>query len=1084
MTDNVAEMRCPSCGAVVESAVAEGLCPACLLQQAALGTGTESGPSVAWRPPTVEELTAVFPQLEIVGLIGRGGMGAVYKARQKSLGRMVALKILAPHHAANPDFAERFAREAQALAEVNHPNIVTVYDFGRAGEFFFLTMEFVDGVNLRQAMSAGRLTPPQALAVVPPICEALQFAHEHGIVHRDIKPENLLLDKEGRIKIADFGIARMMRVGQAFQPDDFTSNASQAGKPDLRQPDLTQQSVLGTPQYMAPEQRDAPNAVDHRADIYSLGVVLYEMLTGELPGAKLEPPSKKVQIDVRLDEIVLRALEQEPELRFQTAAEFRSQVTTFVTGESASERTSGKLRLPMLASGIASTPEKLATFWGQFFAHRERAEIVLDENQLSIQRWPNFFRSGETTVIPIKSIRDVDVGRYTATVNFMGLNYVRVTYELDGQIRQVCFTPRPSSGFVVPIATFNQCVEEWCDAIHALKDGREPVITPTAERSLESPAMIPLDNAFGIRTEWGRRLLQVSHLGFLGFLCFLSFVPGLERAMGFSGFFGFFGFIGIAVMVEHWQRRNGSSPPLGPITNERSQRHKIALAASIVWLFAGLMLGTFTIRATELILRYDTNWILLCLFMLATSVLPGIVVSNALKKLALKNDSQRQPAIFRWLTAAGVTGFLMSLAFVVFFVGLFEGFWSNTLPRSGVVLMLLVPNFVIGLVALPWASVVLWQARSLMGGVAGDPQVAEARRRHHRRLVIWTITAMLIVASLMIAIPTASPATDVMIRDAQVENRHFSFSYSVPNVPGWNVWLTLENAQLFKDDGSTDEPREPVIVSRYQAKLTGNGRVRVPLEYRPASDEGRSAVTLPPSEGHVFSIGLNHGAGLLAYQTESLMRVWAIMTVLPEGQSPDTLPTNQTAGTPRFKTIEPPAQPKLAPFEGAYDQGRVEFVALRRHPVDGQPSWKPNGELLTESGLPESGGSSSAGGKVIQEIVVRVHSETGLASQPVLRFPTTSKIFGMGLSLHQPHDKQPYLMLIQTIACPSEARQMTVEVGVADGDWHTSLTFLRHENQRQFSASESGGSKGSWEGSVRTTNTAGEIVPLSFSYSR
>ena len=151
MTDDVAELRCPSCGATVESAVAEGLCPACLLQQAALGTGTESGPSVAWRPPTVEELTAVFPQLEIVGLIGRGGMGAVYKARQKSLGRMVALKILAPHHAANPDFAERFAREAQALAEVNHPNIVTVYDSGRVGEYFFLTMEFVDGVNLRPA---------------------------------------------------------------------------------------------------------------------------------------------------------------------------------------------------------------------------------------------------------------------------------------------------------------------------------------------------------------------------------------------------------------------------------------------------------------------------------------------------------------------------------------------------------------------------------------------------------------------------------------------------------------------------------------------------------------------------------------------------------------------------------------------------------------------------------------------------------------------------------------------------------------------------------------------------------------------
>lgn len=269
---------------------------------------------------TPEELAPHFPQLEILECLGRGGMGVVYKARQKSLNRYVALKLLAPERAGDPQFAERFEKEAHALAALNHPHIVGVYDFGQAGGFFYLLMEFVDGVNLRQAMKAGRFTPEQALAVVPPVCEALQYAHEHGIVHRDIKPENLLLDKEGRVKIADFGIAKMLD----HDADILLNNdGPQTG---------TLASVAGTPQYMAPEQK-THHATDHRADIYSLGVVLYEMLTGELPADKLQPPSSRLrgmQIDVRLDEIVLRALEKTPELRFQTAGEFRTQVETIV----------------------------------------------------------------------------------------------------------------------------------------------------------------------------------------------------------------------------------------------------------------------------------------------------------------------------------------------------------------------------------------------------------------------------------------------------------------------------------------------------------------------------------------------------------------------------------------------------------------------------------------------------------------------------------------------------------------------------------------------------------------------------------
>ena len=261
------------------------------------------------------------------------------------------------------------------MAELSHPHIVTVHDFGKAGEFYFLLMEYVDGVNLRQAMRAGRLAPEQALAIVPSICEALQYAHDHGIVHRDIKPENLLLDKSGRVKIADFGIARI--VGAGFDAVSGTAAVNVAG--------LTQESVLGTPQYMAPEQSTHPAQVDHRADIYSLGVVLYELLTGELPVGKFEVPSHKVHVDVRLDEIVLRALEQSPELRYQTISDLRTQVETVVhdsapgsagSGKSRARQDAPALRPIRMATSYVTTPEQLATFDGQFFLYRRKEPDV------------------------------------------------------------------------------------------------------------------------------------------------------------------------------------------------------------------------------------------------------------------------------------------------------------------------------------------------------------------------------------------------------------------------------------------------------------------------------------------------------------------------------------------------------------------------------------------------------------------------------------------------------------------------------------------------------------------------------------
>lgn len=277
-------------------------------------------------PPALDEVKAAFPQFEIVEMIGAGGMGTVWRARQPNLDRHVALKLLPASLAGrDPAFAERFAREGQLLARLHHPNIVTVHDSGRTGNFFYLVMEFIDGVNLRQAMRAGRFTAPQALTIVPRICDALQYAHEEGVLHRDIKPENILLDLKGRVKLVDFGIAKVMA-----QPE-----AAPAGAPKVSAPTAEGLTVggstLGTPQYMAPEQIAKPGDVDHRADIYSLGVVFYELLTGELPRGTFASPSERCATDPRLDEIVRQALEKERARRQQSVAEVRTQVETVIS---------------------------------------------------------------------------------------------------------------------------------------------------------------------------------------------------------------------------------------------------------------------------------------------------------------------------------------------------------------------------------------------------------------------------------------------------------------------------------------------------------------------------------------------------------------------------------------------------------------------------------------------------------------------------------------------------------------------------------------------------------------------------------
>lgn len=258
-----------------------------------------------WKPPSPAQLQGLLQGFEIIELIGCGGMGAVFRARQISLDRMVAIKLLPhPQWDSNDDNAKRFRQEAQMMARITHPGIISVYDFGetRDGQLFFV-MEYVRGVDVAQMIiQQGKLQALHALSIAAHVCDTLRYAHEHGIIHRDIKPSNVMVDMEGRVKVADFGLASL--AAQDASQDDSTT--------------------LGTPDYVAPEALVIGHTVDHRADLYSLGVMLYEMLTGKVPGNPVVPPCSVVPgLDKRFDTVIKRALEADPNARYQNAAIFR-----------------------------------------------------------------------------------------------------------------------------------------------------------------------------------------------------------------------------------------------------------------------------------------------------------------------------------------------------------------------------------------------------------------------------------------------------------------------------------------------------------------------------------------------------------------------------------------------------------------------------------------------------------------------------------------------------------------------------------------------------------------------------------------
>lgn len=258
-----------------------------------------TGPVGGWEPPSKETLQAILPAYEFLGLIGCGGMGAVYHARQRSLRRSVAVKILPrdllDHREAH--FADRFRREALTLARLNHPGIVAAIESGEAGGFLYLVMEHVDGPDVARLLrDSGKLAPEVAVSIAMQTAEALAYAHASGVIHRDIKPGNILVTRDGQVKITDFGLACR----------------TQESQPDLTRTDV----AVGTADYLAPESLRHGRRVDARADIYSLGVTLFQMLSGSVPRGRWKMPSRSAGVDSRIDDILRRTLASDPDQRY------------------------------------------------------------------------------------------------------------------------------------------------------------------------------------------------------------------------------------------------------------------------------------------------------------------------------------------------------------------------------------------------------------------------------------------------------------------------------------------------------------------------------------------------------------------------------------------------------------------------------------------------------------------------------------------------------------------------------------------------------------------------------------------------
>jgi serine/threonine protein kinase len=269
---------------------------------------SESAPHTTFEAPNLDEVIELFPSYEVHSLIACGGMGAVFHATQRSLDRDVAIKILPREFAQDAEFVASFEAEAKSMAKLNHPNLIGVYDFGDAADMLYIVMEFVPGTSLFAAAHGHKVEQTEAIRIVSAVCRGLANAHQYGILHRDIKPSNILLDSNMNPKVGDFGLASKMdkRIEEGEQ-------------------------IFGTPGYTAPEVIDPPHVFDQRADIFSVGVMLYELLTGVTPNGE-KPVSALPPVSYpRLHAIIQKATNPNPALRYNSADELANELEKVAT---------------------------------------------------------------------------------------------------------------------------------------------------------------------------------------------------------------------------------------------------------------------------------------------------------------------------------------------------------------------------------------------------------------------------------------------------------------------------------------------------------------------------------------------------------------------------------------------------------------------------------------------------------------------------------------------------------------------------------------------------------------------------------
>ncbi len=270
---------------------------------------TDVSPATDFTPPEMEEISRLLPAYEILSFIAKGGMGAVYMARQKSLDRPVAIKVLPRHFGEDAEFRASFRAEAKSMAKLNHPNLIGIYDFGQIDGLLYIIMELVQGKSLYHSSYGKTIDAMEAARITVEICHGLAHAHKHGILHRDIKPANILLDPQASPKIGDFGLARPVA-------------------------DHELDSSFGTPGYTAPEIILNPTAVDESTDIYAVGAILYQLLTSHLPEDNYIPAATLVHCDSRFDSIIQKAMNPSPGMRYRNAEDMAQAIDEIINSNS------------------------------------------------------------------------------------------------------------------------------------------------------------------------------------------------------------------------------------------------------------------------------------------------------------------------------------------------------------------------------------------------------------------------------------------------------------------------------------------------------------------------------------------------------------------------------------------------------------------------------------------------------------------------------------------------------------------------------------------------------------------------------